>query len=438
MASYQVRNHQQEEVYLAGQAKLRETSIDTVDTDDSMGMSPIASKDPKDRMLADKLVRNLTDDIIRTASGYGETPRHSLSRPAKALRKRSDGSFGDPADEESADESKTHWVDQDKDQVQFSVEEIKHMVLDSLPSEVKNMVPPETWDRIFNEASEDEIISVQRTTTEEDISDLVSYISVCVQRETRGRPRGDSDVSDIAHPNVEPARRPSRMDAVALTVPRRAITEENGHKEEEPIDAAAERGGGRHSSVNLATGQPTRSLLPMDPPSRQNKPGTSVPPSTELATSVPQPAMASGERRIGFSFVEIRYYEQILADNPAVTSGPPVGIGWKYRVMKNDNTVDAWELRQSPHRRFLTGLVITRHERTNLLYDLGYSQREIALGVRDILKIKNKRKQTYNNLRFQNMEEMMESSSRRFKNVLTLGMAQRKEKKMLAPFKKNA
>jgi hypothetical protein len=440
MPSYQVRNRQQEgspHIHRAKQAKLRETSIETVDTS-SESMSPIVSRDPNDCVVAQKLVKDLTDDIVRSARDYGE----SVGR--KAQRKGSSGSFVDPADEESADESKTHWVDQDKDQVQFSVEEIKHMVMESLPSEVRNMVPPDTWDRIFNEASEDDIISLQRTTTEEEISDLVSYVSAYVKREARvvGRTRGDSDVSEMTHPNVEQPGRPvSRMDAVALIVPTLGvIAQGNGYGEDEPMDVVVERRESRHTTIDFATGQPTQSLSMDRLPSPKGKSSTFIPPNTQLAKSAPSPppVMAAGsERQVGFSCIEIRYYEQVMGDNPAVTSGPPVGLGWKYRSMKNDVTVDAWERRQSPNRRYLTGLVITRHERTHLLYDLGYSQREIALGVRDVLRIKSKRKQTYNNLRFQNMEEMMESSSRRFKSVLTLGLIKRKEKKMLAPFKNN-
>lgn len=439
MPSYQVRNTQQETAeYRAVQSKRRDTSLDgTVGSSGSM--SPIASKDPKDRMVAQKLVRHLADDIIRTANDYDHTPGgHSSRQPTRLVRTRSGSdSSADPVEDQVADESKTHWVDEeDKDQVQFSVQEIQRMVLESLPDEVRKMVPPETWDRIFSEASEDEILSLRNTKSEEDITDLVSFVSVYVKREARGRPRGDSDVSEMTYPNVEPPRRSSGMDAVALAVPPggNVIVEYN---EEEPKDLESERRTSRHSSVNLATGQPTRSLAVSSPAPRQDKPSDSGPSGKGLAREEPQvavPSNASNERRIKFTCVEIRYYEQILSDNPAVTSGPPVGLGWKYRIMKKDMSVDAWEHRQRPNRRYLTALIITRHERTSLLYDLGYSQKNIALVVRDVLKIKNKRKQTYNNLRFQNMEEMMESTICRFKNVLTLGLAKRKEKKMLAQY----
>ena len=102
--------------------------------------------------------------------------------------------------------------------------------------------------------------------------------------------------------------------------------------------------------------------------------------------------------------------------------------------MKRSMSVNDWEARQGAHRRYLTALVIPKHERANMLYDMGYSQQQIAVAVREVLRIKHRRKQTFNNLRFQLMEELMERTSRGLVKAVTLGMSGRKERRRLAQF----
>jgi hypothetical protein len=124
---------------------------------------------------------------------------------------------------------------------------------------------------------------------------------------------------------------------------------------------------------------------------------------------------------VSFADVQVRYYERILDINPAVTSGAAIGIGWRY---KRGGTlpIEEWELRKSSDVRRANDLLIPRHVRETILQNAGYTQKDIAEAVRIILKAKNKRKQTIQNLGAEGIEEAVESASRRVKSIISLGV----------------
>jgi hypothetical protein len=53
-----------------------------------------------------------------------------------------------------------------------------------------------------------------------------------------------------------------------------------------------------------------------------------------------------------------------------------------------------------------------------MLYDLGYSRGDLAKAVRLNLKLKNQRAQTYNNLRHEKVEYLVEKSKRKVGQLL--------------------
>jgi hypothetical protein len=92
-------------------------------------------------------------------------------------------------------------------------------------------------------------------------------------------------------------------------------------------------------------------------------------------------------------------------------------------------SVDDWELHRSSNRRNMQELVLPRLERTNILFDAGFSRKDIVEATRMTLKYKNNRRQTFNNLKYQAMEEFMEKTTRRVKRAVTLGFVARSNKK---------
>lgn len=125
---------------------------------------------------------------------------------------------------------------------------------------------------------------------------------------------------------------------------------------------------------------------------------------------------APARRSVSFSTVCIREYERILGDNPSCSCGPSIGIGWNYDDEDEILTVNEWESWRETERE-PERLVLSREEREELLLSLGYNQKVIAQAVREIVKVKNKRRQTITNLGASGVEELLETSVRKVKKL---------------------
>ncbi len=95
------------------------------------------------------------------------------------------------------------------------------------------------------------------------------------------------------------------------------------------------------------------------------------------------------------------------------------GIGWRYKRAGRFD-VDQFEQGRGLPRRS-DELVLSRAARENILSDCGYSQKDIADMVRIILKVKNQRKTTVNNLPAQGMEETVEKARKKVGRLLSFG-----------------
>lgn len=130
----------------------------------------------------------------------------------------------------------------------------------------------------------------------------------------------------------------------------------------------------------------------------------------------------SRRRIVSFGSVQIRHYERILSDNPASRKGPSIGIGWKYTEHEPIKVSKFEGLRKKQRCRRASELVLSRKQRERLIYQLGYTERDMAIMVREINKCRYKRQQTVNNLsaQVQKMEEAVETARRKMLGVLTL------------------
>lgn len=126
----------------------------------------------------------------------------------------------------------------------------------------------------------------------------------------------------------------------------------------------------------------------------------------------------SGDRAVSFNVVSCRNYERIIDDNPSVTAGPGIGIGWRFNEGECVH-VDNWEEERGERRRG-TDLVLNREEREALLLEIGYTEKDLATAVRRIVKAKNQRKQTVNNLGAQSVEETLENATKKVRGFLKL------------------
>lgn len=129
---------------------------------------------------------------------------------------------------------------------------------------------------------------------------------------------------------------------------------------------------------------------------------------------------SSGSSRVSFSCVQVRQYRRAINDNPSVSDGPPIGIGWDHDS-ESEYALEEWEDSRIGNRRSYSELLVPRDQRHVMLVDAGFSEKEIAGSVRNVLKAKYNRRQTVNNLKASPVEEFMEKTSRKVKNVFCFG-----------------
>jgi len=121
---------------------------------------------------------------------------------------------------------------------------------------------------------------------------------------------------------------------------------------------------------------------------------------------------------VSFANVNIREYERILGDNPSVTSGPPLGIGWRHTTEPLVVNINDYEDGKGLPRASSEYLV-PRAVRESLIRDhAGVSRREIATVVRTVNKEKAQRRKTVVNLPMQKTEERVEYVKRKMKKIL--------------------
>jgi hypothetical protein len=121
-------------------------------------------------------------------------------------------------------------------------------------------------------------------------------------------------------------------------------------------------------------------------------------------------------KSVSFSDISVRHYERIIEENPSTIKGPSIGIGWKYEF-KGTTTIDHYEVVRGPPRPS-PNLVLTVEQREKILSDQGYTQKDIANAVRNILKVRNQRRQTVQNLKAEKIEEAFEGAGKRVKRIL--------------------
>jgi len=126
----------------------------------------------------------------------------------------------------------------------------------------------------------------------------------------------------------------------------------------------------------------------------------------------------NGQAKVLFGEVCIRKYERILCDNPACTSGPSLGVGWRYKAQPS-LTVDEYEQTRGPLRGS-RDLMLDRATREKMVRRMGCTEKEIAEMTRSVNKTKFQRRQTLNNLGIEKVEFAVECAKRRLKFFLFL------------------
>ena len=127
---------------------------------------------------------------------------------------------------------------------------------------------------------------------------------------------------------------------------------------------------------------------------------------------------------VRFDKVLIRDYPIEMGDNPAVSSGAPLTIGWKH-FAEDEMEVDAYESIRDEDRRGYTELIIPPPERKEMLTRLGYTHSEIEKQSKTAKALRIKRLETSQLLYKSESEEKLEKLSRGLKNLISNRKKQR-------------
>ena len=294
---------------------------------------------------------------------------------------------------------------------ELGMAEIRDYVMANIPSAVRDQIPVEAWSQIFNV---DGVSTPNTTSQASKISSEKRQKKAVAPMDQIVVDNNDDDIDDItvfsdvsgltgAFPdgkNVE-----SKRETLSQSAPTLAKVEESSLNSQQ-IDESL----WGSEKAPEAPGESSYSYQDEPIESQQRR---------KVAPPVSRNKSLAGPRKVSWNQVEVRYYERIVTDNPAVQSGPAIGIGWRYKRGGRVD-VDYWEQSRGPQRQSAE-LVVPRHIRERVLREAGVTQREIAEMVRTVLKVKNQRKQTVNNLSASGVEEAVEKARRRFTRLLTLG-----------------
>lgn len=312
---------------------------------------------------------------------------------------------GSPVAEESGSsggETTTTSCSIQSDEDDLSITDIKEYVMEHLSDEVKSIISEETWTRILNkldhaddEEGDDEIGSVMTTKSTKDA------LKRLLKKSRSKQPSVDIDVIESGGDDTSLV---SDMTAHTAMVKR-----EEEQKNKKHVSFQTEEAAPRSKDQNNKFGYPSPLAEQSDGCSRK-------------------------EASVKFSHIDVRYYERILDLNPSVTNGPPIGIGWRYRK-GTSYTIEEWEMerREDDGKRPRTAattagprsaashLILPRAVREKMLYDLGYTQQDIAQALRTVRKLKDQRRTTVDNLKAQSVEEAVEKATTLMKNMLRVG-----------------
>ena len=297
----------------------------------------------------------------------------------------------------------------------MSSKELSSHVMARIPKHVLKQLPQDQWERIFTVLSDNSVNDPPSTVEPNPQNARVGAVhnTESMKKEAFGQNDDDeisitcslvsaftSSVSSEISQAKEEGR--STVEGFLPRLPVRSWEGGTSKNEGAPkIPSRARFGGYRQAS------QPA--LM------HQSRTDRGTPARSYSTTMLASGAGKDPFRKVQFAKVHVRYHERILDVNPSTSSGPSVGLGWQYedepvtldlRFHFHDNVTNTREI------------ILSRAEREEMLSGLGYFKADLAKAIRLNLKLKNQRSQTYNNLKHERVEYLIETSKRKVSKLL--------------------
>ena len=125
------------------------------------------------------------------------------------------------------------------------------------------------------------------------------------------------------------------------------------------------------------------------------------------------PRMKKVDSTVTFQMVTIREFNQTIGDNPSVSYGTPISLGWDFDDCEPLD-LDTYEALRGP-RRTHRQMILSHYQRKNLLQFSGHSSEEVKQAKQKTNKAKYQREFSNCMQKISLLEEVVESAIRKTK-----------------------
>eukprot|EP00804_Cyclotella_cryptica_P011589 CCRYP_012101-RA/>CCRYP_012101-RA protein AED:0.02 eAED:0.02 QI:381/1/1/1/0.5/0.33/3/133/513 len=147
------------------------------------------------------------------------------------------------------------------------------------------------------------------------------------------------------------------------------------------------------------------------------------------ASSIGNASARSIKRTVSFSCVNIREHERIAGDNPCVTSGVPLSIGWR-SIQHPAIDLDMYEKNKGPSRDKIEMMVPADIRKDILRNEFGVSIREMNEAIKAVNISKRQRRHTVAIEHLEGWGEVLQSAKRKFGRLVKGTTTQKEEIKL--------
>jgi len=161
------------------------------------------------------------------------------------------------------------------------------------------------------------------------------------------------------------------------------------------------------------------------------------PVSPEVSPEEDSESKTGSIKRCIFSCVDIREHERIAGDNPCVTSGVPLSIGWGY-YQHDSITLDDYELNKGMSRDKIEMMVPACVRRQMLRDEFGVTITEMNAAMKQVNITKRQRRHTVGMEHLEGWQEVGQSAKRKVKRFVKGTSTAKEEEKMWAQARRGA
>lgn len=208
--------------------------------------------------------------------------------------------------------------------------------------------------------------------------------------------------------------------------------DESGHSRVSMLSERERVSSYRGPAVKMRDGSGVKSLMKKDRGSLNSDNALSIDSirSEQDLVAVAAPKKA-GLKRCSFSSVDIREHERVAGDNPCVTSGVPLSIGWGYYQHKPID-LDDYETNKGPSRDKIEMMVPASVRRSMLREEFGVSISEMNAAMKQVNITKRQRRHTVATEHMEGWSEVLQSAKRKFRRFAKGTSNVKEEEKMWA------